>query len=99
MTTRKNRMVPVLLTVASTLLAAAVAMAAAPAAPQPAPAVNQTGPSLLEAYKGKFLIGTAGDPPGGFSAEELNLVKNNFNILTPENYLKPAPVHPLEDVW
>jgi GH35 family endo-1,4-beta-xylanase len=46
-----------------------------------------------------LLIGAAGDLPGNYSEEELNLVKENFNILTPENCMKPGPVHPSEDHW
>jgi GH35 family endo-1,4-beta-xylanase len=86
--------------VIATLLAAVAALAAAPGAgPAGAPAVDQNGPTILQTYKGHFLIGTAGDPPGGFSEQELKLIKDNFNCISPENYLKPAPVHPQEDVW
>ena len=88
------------LAASAALLAAAVAIAAAPATtPAAAPAVDQKGPTILSTYKDRFLIGTAGDPPGGFTEDEINLIKENFNALTPENYLKPAPVHPLENTW
>jgi GH35 family endo-1,4-beta-xylanase/enterochelin esterase-like enzyme len=64
-----------------------------------APAVNPHGPTLKEVYKNHFLIGMAGDLPGNYSAEELGLVKGHFGIVTPENCMKPGPVHPSEDTW
>ena len=101
MFTPTSRKFPILGTsLAATLLAAVVTLAAAPTAgPAGAPAVDQNGPTILQTYKGHFLIGTAGDPPGGFSDQELKLIKDTFNCISPENYLKPQPVHPLEDTW
>ena len=64
-----------------------------------APAVDQHGPTIKDTFKGHFLIGTAADVPGNFSAEELNIIKENYNILTPENCFKPASVHPEENTW
>jgi GH35 family endo-1,4-beta-xylanase/enterochelin esterase-like enzyme len=64
-----------------------------------APAVNQNGPTIKDVYKKHFLIGMAGDLPGNYSKEELALVTGNFNIVTPENCMKPGPVHPSEDTW
>ncbi len=61
--------------------------------------VNQHGPAIKDVYKDHFLIGMAGDLPGNYSAEELALVKEHFNIVTPENCMKPGPVHPSEDTW
>ena len=52
---------------------------------------------LKDAYAGKFLIGTAGDVPRGYSAAELANIKANYNVLTPENNMKPQPIHPAED--
>lgn len=60
---------------------------------------DQSGPTIKDVYKGVFLIGAAGDLPGGYSAEELDLVRQNFNIVTPENCMKPGPVHPSENTW
>ena len=65
---------------------------AAPAAPAPAASIG-----LKDAYKGKFLIGTAGDIPGRYSEAELANIKANYNIITPENCMKPASIHPQED--
>lgn len=52
---------------------------------------------LKDAYAGDFLIGTAGDIPGGYSDAELANIKANYNIVTPENCMKPGPIHPAED--
>jgi GH35 family endo-1,4-beta-xylanase len=57
------------------------------------------GPTILETYKKYFYIGTAGDVPYGFTDAELQLIKDNFNCITPENYLKPAAIHPTEKIW
>jgi len=54
---------------------------------------------LKDAFAGKFLIGTAADVPRGFSAAELANIKANYNIITPENSMKPQPIHPSENVF
>jgi endo-1,4-beta-xylanase len=51
---------------------------------------------LKDAYAGKFLIGCAADLPGRSSAAELASVKLNYNVVTPENCMKPQPTHPTE---
>jgi endo-1,4-beta-xylanase len=53
---------------------------------------------LKEVYAGKFLIGTAGDLKG-YSEAELANIKKNYDILTPENCMKPQPTHPTEDTY
>jgi GH35 family endo-1,4-beta-xylanase len=88
----------------ATLIAVATAMAAEPTsrpanAPNSAPANDQHGPTVKDAYKNHFLIGMAGDLPGRYSDEELELVKQHFNIVTPENCMKPGPIHPSENTW
>jgi endo-1,4-beta-xylanase len=64
---------------------------------------NSTAPTpsmgLKDAYAGKFLIGAAGDVPRGFSDAELANIKANYNIITPENCMKPQPTHPSEDTY
>jgi GH35 family endo-1,4-beta-xylanase len=55
--------------------------------------------TIKDVYKKHFLIGMAGDLPGTYANEELDLVKGNFGIVTPENCMKPGPVHPSEDTW
>ncbi len=62
-------------------------------------AVDQNGPTIKDIYKDHFLIGMAGDVPGNYSDEELGLVKGHFGVVTPENCMKPGPVHPAEDTW
>lgn len=62
----------------------------------------QTGtPSLKDACKGIFLIGAALDfrSANEFNTTELELIKSQFNAITPENSMKPGPVHPQEDSW
>ena len=58
-------------------------------------------PSLKDAYRNAFLIGAALDfrRPDEFTAVELELIKSQFNALTPENSMKPASIHPQEDTW
>ncbi|MBN2588396.1 MAG: endo-1,4-beta-xylanase [Sedimentisphaerales bacterium] len=51
---------------------------------------------LKDAYKGKFLIGTAGDLPSGYNETELANIKANYDIVTPENCMKPQPTQPQE---
>jgi len=64
-----------------------------------APAADQRGPTIKDAYKNHLLIGMAGDLPGNYSDQEMGLVKENFSIVTPENCMKPGPVHPSENTW
>jgi GH35 family endo-1,4-beta-xylanase len=82
------------------LLAAVVVTAAAPTSEAALPvAVDQNGPTIKDTYKNHFLIGMAGDLPGNYSDAEKSLVKENFGVVTPENCMKPGPVHPSEDTW
>jgi GH35 family endo-1,4-beta-xylanase len=60
---------------------------------------GQPGPAIKDVYKNHFLIGTAGDIPGNYSEQERGLVTGHFNIVTPENCMKPGPIHPAEDRW
>src|SRR5689334_8949034 len=77
---------------------AAIAQTAPPTA-APAPLVNQNGPTIKDAYAKSFLIGMAGDIPRNYSDVELGLIKENFTVVTPENCMKPAPIHPEENTW
>jgi endo-1,4-beta-xylanase len=61
------------------------------------PPVATTG--LKDAFAGKFLVGTAGDVPRGYSEVELANIKANYNIITPENSMKPQPTHPAENTF
>jgi endo-1,4-beta-xylanase len=51
--------------------------------------------TLKEAYAKKFLIGTASDLKG-LPEAELTSVRMQYDILTPENCMKPQPIHPSE---
>jgi len=102
MSPHSERHVPLLFaSLVVTVLAAVGARGAEPASPPAAApsSVDQHGPTIKEACKNHFLIGMAGDLPGGYSGQEMDLVKENFSIVTPENCMKPAPVHPNEDTW
>jgi GH35 family endo-1,4-beta-xylanase len=65
------------------------------------PVVQAAGPSMKDAYRGIFQIGTALDfrKPDEFSAAELEIITSQFNTITPENSMKPGPVHPQESTW
>lgn len=52
--------------------------------------------ALKDAYTGKFMIGTASDLRG-LSETELANVKMHYNIITPENCMKPQPLHPSQN--
>lgn len=81
-------------------LSLATVMAAGPAGePTSPPALDQHGPTIKQTYKDLFLIGTAGNLPGRYSDAEKDLVTENFGIVTPENCMKPGPVHPAENTW
>jgi GH35 family endo-1,4-beta-xylanase len=56
---------------------------------------------MKDAYKNAFLIGTALDfrRPDEFDAAELDIIKSQFNVITPENSMKPGSVHPQEAMW
>jgi len=86
------------------VLAAVAAIAAGPGtapttAPAAAPAVDQHGPTIKDVYAKCFLVGTAGDLPGNYSDAEMALVREHFNVVTPENCMKPGPIHPAADTW
>ena len=63
-----------------------------PASPPPA------AMGLKDAFTGKFLIGTAADLRG-YSEAELANIKTHYNIVTPENCMKPQPTHPTEETY
>jgi GH35 family endo-1,4-beta-xylanase len=77
------------------------AIAATLAAPASMVLPQATFPSLKDACKNLFLIGTALDfrSPNEFNTAELDLIKYQFNAITPENSMKPGPVHPQENSW
>lgn len=54
--------------------------------------------SLKEAFAGKFLIGCADDLTSNNDAYQAS-IKKQYDIVTPENCMKPQPIHPSEDVY
>ena len=77
------------------------AIAAALSLPAAKVLAQTTTPSLKDACKGMFVIGTALDfrSANEFSAADLDFIKSQFNGITPENSMKPGPVHPQEATW
>jgi endo-1,4-beta-xylanase len=53
---------------------------------------------LKDAYAGKFLIGCCAEARG-YSEAELANIKANYNVITPENSMKPQPTHPSEETY
>jgi endo-1,4-beta-xylanase len=54
--------------------------------------------TLKEAFAGKFLIGAANDLTS-ISEAESAYIKMQYDIITPENCMKPQPIHPSEDTY
>ena len=54
--------------------------------------------SLKEAFTGKFLIGCADDLTSNNDAYQAS-IKTQYDIITPENCMKPQPIHPSEDTY
>ena len=112
MNKRSGRFVGNVVTVGSAMVAVAAVLTAsvttpvfaqAPApATAPAPVAHIPAPgSLKDAYKGDFLIGTALDirSETEFSPDQLAMIKEQYNIITPENSMKPQNIHPEENRW
>jgi endo-1,4-beta-xylanase len=62
----------------------------------PAPATPAAAPSLHASFARQFLVGTCvgGVLPGSLEEAERALLRRHFNVLTPENCMKPEPIHP-----
>ena len=58
-------------------------------------------PSLKDAYRQDFLIGSAlgGKLPGSYTPRELALITSQFNAATPEWCMKSRPIQPHEGEW
>ena len=54
--------------------------------------------TLKEAYAGKFLIGCADDLTQNDEAYQES-IRKQYDIVTPENCMKPQPIHPSEDTY
>jgi GH35 family endo-1,4-beta-xylanase len=61
----------------------------------------QQTPSLREIFANDFLVGTCLDfrKPDEYNADELAIIRAQFDVATPENSMKPASIHPKENVW
>ena len=75
-----------------------IALAADLNAQSPEPAASAPAIGLKDAFAGKFLIGTASDLRGLPETVLVN-VKANYNVITPENCMKPQSIHPTEDTY
>jgi endo-1,4-beta-xylanase len=62
---------------------------------------NDGTPSLKDAFRNDFLIGTAISPRvfDGLDTTDVRIVRTQFNAVTPENVLKWEEVHPREGVY
>jgi len=69
-----------------------------PVAQNPGSSAAPDPKTLKGAYNGMFLIGTAADP-GNYSDAEQSNMKAQYNIITPENCMKPQPIHPSENTY
>ena len=52
-----------------------------------------------DTYKDYFTVGVALNIRNVASAEQMAVVKKNFNSVTAENAMKPGEIHPKEGVW
>ena len=59
---------------------------------------NTSLKTLKEAFAGKFLIGCADDLTSNNDAYQAS-IKAQYDIVTPENCMKPQSVHPSEDTY
>ena len=55
--------------------------------------------SLKEAAGGRFEIGVGVGQPGLDRPDDAALIRRHFQILTPENCMKPQSIHPAEARW
>ena len=57
------------------------------------------GPGLKDAYKDYFTIGVAVNQQNVSDADQMALIKKQFNSITAENDMKPGEIHPKEGEW
>ena len=57
--------------------------------------------SLKDVYKNDFYIGTClgGKLPDAYSPDEIEMIVKQYSAVTPENCMKPEPIHPSEGTW
>jgi endo-1,4-beta-xylanase len=67
----------------------------------PSNLVKTAPASLKDGYKNDFYIGTClgGRLPDSYPTNEIEMIVKQYNAVTPENCMKPAPIHPSEGSW
>ena len=63
------------------------------------PVDYSAGPGLKDAYKDYFTIGVAVNQKNVTDADQIAIIKKQFNSVTAENDWKPGEIHPKEGVW
>lgn len=63
------------------------------------PVDYSAGPGLKDAYKDYFTIGVAVNQTNVSNAEQIAIIKKQYNSVTAENDWKPGVIHPKEGVW
>lgn len=83
----------------SIIILSLVLAALSATAQQTETAVVDTTYGYKDAYKDYFSIGVSLSARNVRSAEQMDIVKRNFNSVTAENAMKPGVIHPKENVW
>ena len=83
----------------SIIILSLVLAALSATAQQTETAVADTTYGYKDAYKDYFSIGVSLSARNVRSAEQMDIVKRNFNSITAENAMKPGVIHPKENVW
>lgn len=83
----------------SIIILSLVLAALSATAQQTETAVADTTYGYKDAYKDYFSIGVSLSARNVRSAEQMDIVKRNFNSVTAENAMKPGVIHPKENVW
>lgn len=83
----------------SIIILSLVLAALSATAQQTETAVADTAYGYKDAYKDYFSIGVSLSARNVRSAEQMDIVRRNFNSVTAENAMKPGVIHPKENVW
>ena len=83
----------------SIIILSLVLAALSATAQQTETAVADTTYGYKDAYKDYFSIGVSLSARNVRSAEQMDIVRRNFNSVTAENAMKPGVIHPKENVW
>ena len=63
------------------------------------PVDYSAGPGLKDAYKDYFTVGVAVNQMNVSDADQIAIIKKQFNSVTAENDWKPGEIHPKEGEW